>query len=119
MRTILIMISMIAGVPATAQTSPADSNSDELPNLQQPPSLIDRAGHVANSSVGQVGQRQTREEVAPNIKPIERIASRIQNRVQSRIRNRIDRYYDPQANAASPFEAAGEQARKAGKPPRR
>ena len=45
-----------------------------------------------------------------------RIDSRVQNRVQSRIRNRIDRYYDPQANAVSPFKVAGDQARTAGKP---
>lgn len=76
-------------------------------------------GQTANSSVGQVGQRQTREKAAATIAPTARIASRIVNRVQSRIRNRIDRYYDPKANAASPFEVAGEQARIAGRQRRR
>lgn len=65
----------------------------------------------------QPGQRQTREQIAQDagIEPMARINGRIQNRVQSRIRNRIDRYYNPQANAASPFQVAGEQARAAGR----
>ncbi len=74
------------------------------------------ASQTTDSSVGQVGQRQTREDSAPNIQPMGRINSRVTNRVQSRIRNRLDRYYDPQANAASPFEIAGEQTRRAGRP---
>ncbi|WP_308815767.1 hypothetical protein [Sphingomonas sp. GV3] len=45
-----------------------------------------------------------------------RIDNRIQNRVQSRIRNRIDRFYNPQADAASPFAVADEQTRTAGQP---
>lgn len=74
------------------------------------------SGHVATSAAGTVGQRQTKEQGVTGIKPMARINSRIQNRVQSRIRNRIDRYYDPQANAVSPFKVAGDQARTAGKP---
>ncbi len=70
-------------------------------------------GRVAHSSAGQAGQRQTRDQAEGGIEPLARIDNRIQNRVQSRIRNRIDRYYDPQANASSPFEVAGDQAREA------
>ncbi len=74
-------------------------------------------GENAGSTVGQAGQRQSRELLSQDagIEPMARINSRVQNRVQSRIRNRIDRYYDPQANAASPFEVAGDQARTAGR----
>jgi len=64
------------------------------------------AGRVADSAVGQAGQRQTREEAADQIKPMDRIDNRIQNRVQNRVRNRIDRNYDPMANARSPFVIA-------------
>lgn len=78
-----------------------------------------QVGEVARSAVGQVGQRQTGGESAPSIVPTARLNGRIANRVQSRIRNRIDRYYDPQANAASPFKVAGDQARIAGRSPRR
>ena len=76
---------------------------------------------VATSSVGKTGQRQTREITSEDagIKPMARINDRIQNRVQSRIRNRIDRFYDPQANALSPFKDAGEEARTAGRKLRR
>lgn len=64
--------------------------------------------------VEQPGQRQKREDVAPNIEPLDRIESRIANRVQSRIRNRIDRFYDPQANATSPYVVAADQNRQSG-----
>lgn len=74
-----------------------------------------QTGQTAEVSGGQVGQRQTREDAAPNFEPLGRITNRVQNRVQNRIRNRIDRYYDPRANAASPFEIASEQARAAGR----
>lgn len=79
-----------------------------------------RQGETARSTVGQTGQRQTRDQLAADagIEPMARINSRVQNRVQSRIRNRIDRYYDPQANAVSPFVVAGDQARTAGRPRR-
>lgn len=78
------------------------------------------AGQTVTTTVGQAGQRQNRDQIAQDagIEPIGRINGRIRNRVESRIRNRIDRYYDPQANAASPFEVAGDQARSAGRPRR-
>lgn len=69
-----------------------------------------RPGRVGESAVGRAGERQTRENVAPNFSPTDRIANRIENRVQSRIRNRIDQDYDPQANAESPFVDAEEKA---------
>ena len=88
--------------------------------LTTPATAQERSGgRTAETSIGEVGQRQRMDEVAPNLEPMVRIPSRIQNRVQSRIRSRLDRYYDPQANAASPFEVAGEQGRKAGRPNRR
>lgn len=76
-----------------------------------------QSGRVADSTVGRVGQRQTRQEAAPNVQPLARISGRINNRVQSRIRNRIDRNYNPQANATSPFEVAADRAR-TGRSPR-
>lgn len=69
-------------------------------------------GQVARSSVGQIGQRETREKAAAKINPSVAVPGRIQNRVQSRLRTRIDKYYDPQANRLSPFIVAGEQSRK-------
>lgn len=79
-----------------------------------PVSAQDLPTGPARSVIGQAGQRQTREQVAPNSEPMERIDSRVANRVQSRFRNRIDRFYNPQSNAAAPFQIAGEQARAAG-----
>ena len=74
---------------------------------------------VADSAVGEAGQRQNKEHGVAGIQPMARIDNRISNRVQSRLRNRLDRYYDPQANAVSPFVVAGDQARTAGRPRRR
>jgi hypothetical protein len=77
------------------------------------------AGHNARSSIGEVGQRQTREDAfRQQTQPMARIDSRIRNRIQSRLRTRIDRTYDPQANATSPFDVATEETRAVGRPPR-
>lgn len=75
-----------------------------------------QAGRVAESAVGQAGQRQTaaRTQAQIQAEPMARINSRIPNRVQSRIRNRIDRNYNPQANATSPFEVAADQVQTPG-----
>jgi hypothetical protein len=85
--------------------------------LTTPVAAQEAANDVATSSVGRIGQRQTRTESPVNAKPMSRVNSRIQNRVTTRIRNRIDRYYRPQ-DEASAFEAAGDAARTAGQAPR-
>ena len=84
----------------------------QMVNAQQSGSV---QGRTPTTSLGDVGRRQTRGDLAQGVgvEPMDRIETRIANRVQSRIRNRIDRFYDPQANALSPFEDAGEKARKA------
>ena len=69
-----------------------------------------KPGSLAATSVGTAGQRRDKNQGVANIKPMGRLQSRIASRVQSRIRNRIDRFYDPQANAQSPFVVAAEQA---------
>lgn len=79
-----------------------------------------RPSDVATSSAGRAGERQVRGTLdAAGIEPMARLDSRIANRVQSRLRSRIDRFYDPQANASSPFTVASEQARTTGQTPRR
>lgn len=69
-----------------------------------------RQGSLAESAVGEVGQRQTRSNSPTDVGPMGRLNSRVANRVQSRLRNRIDRYYDPRANTTSPFEVASERS---------
>lgn len=75
-----------------------------------------QAGRVAESAVGQAGQRQTaaRTQAQIQAEPMARINSRIPNRVQNRVRNRIDRNYDPLANATSPFEVAADRVQTPG-----
>jgi hypothetical protein len=69
---------------------------------------------VATSSAGTAGTRQSRETGTARLAPNARIANRIQNRVTTRVRNRLDRYYDPQAAPATPFQNAEARARTAG-----
>lgn len=69
-----------------------------------------RQGSLAETAVGEVGQRQTKSHSPTDIGPMGRLNSRVANRVQSRLRNRIDRYYDPRANTTSPFEVASERS---------
>lgn len=116
MRSILPLALLLCAIPAAAQDRYQDDGQGQPAPIQQ--TLPEtRQGETARSAAGQTGQRQTREQIAQDagIEPMARINGRIQNRVQSRIRNRIDRYYDPQANAASPFMVAGDQARTAGR----
>lgn len=114
-RALMPWLAVATAVPALAQTrtSTADQD-DQSPQVQplrpQTPTIEGGStGRIAGSAVGVAGQRQTREQAAPNMQPTARIAIRIQNRVQNRVRNRIDRYYDPQANATAPFATATDQ----------
>lgn len=116
---IVLLLSLLSAIPAAAQDRYQDDGQGQPAPIQQ--TLPEtRQGETARSAAGQTGQRRTREQIAQDagIEPMARINSRVQNRVQSRIRNRIDRYYDPQANAVSPFEVASDQARTAGRPRR-
>lgn len=109
-RGMTILLGLILASPAMAQ----DVRRDDATSLEQSPQLPETPpGQTATSSVGQTGQRQTREQVAQEagIEPMARIGGRIQSRAETRIRNRIDRNYAPQPSAASPFIVSGEQAR--------
>lgn len=119
MRIASLLLALCLSTPVMARDRYLDDVQDQVAPVQQPLPET-RQGETARSAAGQTGQRQTREELAAEvgIEPMGRINGRIQNRVQSRIRNRIDRYYDPQANATSPFAVAGDQARTAGRPRR-
>lgn len=103
-----MMLALLLALAAQDGGAPRTEASIELPAVQ---------GNTAESAVGRVGQRQARDEVAQDLglNPNGRISSRIENRIQSRLRNRIDQYYDPQANATSPFSVAADQARVAGR----
>lgn len=110
---------LLTAMPAFAQTAPNGGDSTlATAELAQDPTRRE-SGRTAEVANVEIGQRQTREEAATGIEAIRRIPSRIQNRIQNRIRNRIDRFYDPRANAASPFEVASDQARTAGRRPPR
>jgi hypothetical protein len=108
---LLSSLCLLAATPAVGQIA-------DRPERSPATTAPIQGGHVADSTVGRVGQRQTRQEAAPNVQPLARVSGRINNRVQSRIRNRIDRNYNPQANATSPFEVAADRAR-TGRSPRR
>lgn len=96
-----LVLLLMASPPATAQQV----------TTTQPMLVPALEGQVAQSSVGQVGQRQTREQTAPNTPPMNRIASRLQTRIQSRLRTRIDRLGAPPATPLTAFIVAEEEAR--------
>lgn len=78
--------------------------------------LLTPAGALAQaggSTVGEVGQRQTRQDAAPNVDVRGRIDSRINSRIASRIDSRITRdSAAPQdTSAASRYASASRQAR--------
>lgn len=112
--TALLML-LATAAPAQGQIV----RDEQEPQVQPlPPLRTAPPGRVAESSVGQVGQRQTRGQAVQGIKPTARIGNRIQNRVQSRLRTRIDRNYNPLANATDPFAVADQQLRRASTPRR-
>jgi hypothetical protein len=86
----------------------ADRVQDDANWSQQAQQMpIDNSvGRLARSSVGEVGQRQTREAAPSGLRPAARIDGRIQSRIRNRIYNRLDRYYDPAANSVRPFAVA-------------
>lgn len=115
---IAICLAVPVSVHAQQRNAGEDAILEAAPQSPRPATLDANVGRTATTGTGRIGQRQTREEAAPNVQPLNRIQNRIASRVQNRNRNRIDRYYDPQANAASPFEVASDQARVAGRGPR-
>ena len=118
---VLAMSSAAAQLRSSQDATLPAGSDDEQPVVQQRQQTslqTNPLGRTAQSTAGQVGQRQTRDTAAQQagIQPMARISNRIQNRVQNRVRNRIDRYYDPRANAADPFAVAEDQTRTTGRP---
>lgn len=97
---------VFAATSADAQDQPESPPQLEVAPIQ--------SGRVAESAVGQVGQRRT-AGMDGNIVPMGRIDSRIQNRIQSRLQTRIDRDYNPQFNTSTPFGAAEDRTRATGR----
>lgn len=67
---------------------------------------------AARSSVGTIGQRQTRSDVTTNAMTLGRINGRLENRVPSRLQTRLDRNYDRAASVSDRIQAAADQARR-------
>jgi hypothetical protein len=82
------------------------------------PVLAQQSGgsQAPRSAVGQAGQRQTREDAATGVKPMDRLSNRIQNRIDLRLRTRIDPAAREQPTDLSPFVRATEQAQAASAP---
>lgn len=111
----------LAATAALAQTrqpaAPEPEESDQaLPKLSRPTADASKA---SGRSEKLATAHRLGGDLAPGLAPTGRLVTRIANRVQSRLRNRIDRYYDPQANALSPFVVAGETTRRQAQVPRR
>ncbi len=110
-------VTQAVGAQNLRQSSGTAGDQTDTPRLPIVPVPDTLPGQTATSTAGQAGRRQSRDELGQQagIAPMARIGGRVRNRVETRIRNRIDRDYDPQANTISPFAAAGDQARTAGR----
>lgn len=116
-RRISVALSLtLLTAPAVAQRDPGPADQVELsadrPEVARSISPLVDSDQIAPSSAGRAGQRQTRGQDVGGIRPMIRVESRVANRFQNRIRNRLDRYYDPRANALSPFTVAGEEVKR-------
>jgi len=120
-------------LPSTSSLSSLDQRDDDQSSVtveqqqqqqqqQQSNQLMplesNQVGHIARSSAGEIGQRQTRDSASTltGVGLMGRVASRIQNRVQNRLRTRIDRTYDPQADTNDPFRVAQDQIKAINRP---
>lgn len=111
MRNSMFRVATLLGF-LLARECPAGAQQTMQPPVATAPIV---EGQVAQSAVGQAGQRQTRDQALLNITPIERIPSRLQNRIQSRLQTRIDRNNTSSATALTPFAIADEETRTAGR----
>lgn len=99
----------------------AQSASPPAPPFQQNQDATSRGtdglspvARTAKSANGRVGERSSLAADLDAPSPMARIDNRVRNRVENRLRNRIDEFYDPRANATSPFVVAAAQSRKSG-----
>ena len=71
------------------------------------------AGQTAETTAGQVGERQEADESPINVQPAQRIENRIESRVRSRVNKRVDNRPDTEPDAGSSYEIADIRARQA------
>lgn len=111
-RSIALASFAVFSTSSLAQSFPIDPGTRQAEARSQGEGLSETA-RTADGGAGEIGQRQTQDDAAPNIEPLGRINNRVENRVQNRLRNRVDRDYDATANATSPFERAQTRTRTA------
>lgn len=104
----LAIIGLTVASSASAQIG--GQLSREMDISPQPAPQSGAVDPVINTSDRQLGQRQTRGEAAPNIKPLSRIQGRIANRIDSRINNRIGATEENQQGSSSTFISAQRRA---------
>lgn len=75
--------------------------------LQAAPVTTPQARDDADTALP--GKRQTRDDAAPNIAPMDRLSTRVENRIDARIQNRLAR---SQPNVTGAYEAATDQSRR-------
>lgn len=102
---------LMLAAQVTAQTFPIEPGTRQTEVQEKRDGFADEVLGIVDTSVGDIGRRQAREDVAPNMEPLRRLNNRIENRIQNRLRNRVDRSYDQTANTTAPFERAQENSR--------
>lgn len=111
----LLGVMLAVAAPALGQAARNDQQREQA-DIQQQRLQVAPLAHPADSAVGEVGQRQGVQQVAPQTMPMARVSSRIETRIDNRIRNRIDRSYTDLNDATAAIGAAQDRARTATQP---
>lgn len=105
----LLAICLVA-VSASAQKASNNApNSGQVSNQNEG---LQGLGQTAETGVGEVGQRLTRWDIAPNTEPMARINRRVESRVENRLSSRIESGGRDNEDANSAFESASNRVLK-------
>lgn len=100
-------VSLVATSAVAQEISSSASDAERVITQNEG---LEQLGRTAETGVGEVGQRLTRWDIAPNIEPMARVNRRIENRVENRLTSRIDTENRREADANSAFEMANRRA---------
>ena len=103
-------LSLVALAALLGQFPPAMARPQPLQASSGQDSGLSASARNARAATGEVGQRQSREEIQ-GVTPLARIENRLDTRVNSRLRTRLDRNYSGLQSGANDIEDANQRAR--------
>lgn len=110
--SLLWLLLAVLATPAVGQNPQAtETYGSGQPGLQAR-QLQAQSGRTADTGIGEVGERQTKDTSAANIAPMGRVENRLSNRIHGRYNNRLDRFQYPDVTGSAAFTAAEKETRK-------